>query len=180
VYRICRSSNSITATAFAAGNLGRVASRSGRAADAMLWLEEARDLFEQAGDRGQVLETEARIGEALALQGAWQDALSSVERTLQEATAVDGVAIQEPMLHRVRAMALIGAGRLEEARDALELSLELGRAREATYEVGLTLDALARVDDALGDVRSETSRRESREILDRLGVVSIPWLPVPA
>ena len=59
----------------------------------------------------------------------------------------------------------------EEAKPHFERSLEAARAANAEYEVGLTLRAIAEtsgVDDGQGT-----------EILNRLGVVSTPSVPLP-
>ncbi len=65
-------------------------------------------------------------------------------------------------------------GRTEEAGPRFERSLELARELEADYEVALTLEALGRT--GLGNAEAET---ESHAILERLGVVSTPRVPLP-
>ncbi len=65
-------------------------------------------------------------------------------------------------------------GRPDEARPRFERSLELARELEADYEVALTLEALGRT--RLGGPDTEA---ESKAILERLGVVSTPRVPLP-
>ena len=66
------------------------------------------------------------------------------------------------------------ARRAEEAGPRFERSLELARELDADYEVALTLEALGRT--RLGDPEAEA---ESRLILERLGVLSTPRVPLP-
>ena len=66
------------------------------------------------------------------------------------------------------------ARRAEEAGARLERSLELARELDADYEVALTLEALART--GLGGPEAEG---EGQAILERLGVVSTPHVPLP-
>ena len=67
--------------------------------------------------------------------------------------------------------------RSEEGAEALAESLTLGRARNAEYEVALTLQAMARV--SANDTRADLEA-EARSIAQRLGIVSLPELPVTA
>ena len=69
---------------------------------------------------------------------------------------------------------LTQARRAEEARPHLERSLELARGVDVDYEVALTLEALGRT--GLGGAEAEA---ENRAILDRLGVLSTPLVPLP-
>jgi hypothetical protein len=62
----------------------------------------------------------------------------------------------------------------DEARPHFEESLELARGVDADYEVALTLEALGRT--GLGNPEAES---ESRAILERLGVLSTPLVPLP-
>ena len=56
--------------------------------------------------------------------------------------------------------------------EALRCSLDVAREAEETYEVALTLEAMARLQ---GD---EDAADESRGLLARLGVVSTPDVPL--
>ncbi len=55
-----------------------------------------------------------------------------------------------------------------------ERSLELAVGVDADYEVALTLQALART-----RLRGPKAEAESRAILERLGVLSTPLVPLP-
>ena len=84
-----------------------------------------------------------------------------------------------PLLHRVRAYALMQAGRLDEARMALEESLAAARARQADHELGLTLRATADLAHQAGEDGDPVALKEGEAILDRLGVIAVPDVPLP-
>jgi hypothetical protein len=77
-------------------------------------------------------------------------------------------------LERLWGYALIQARRPDEAGPHLQHSLELASGVDAEYEVALTLQALA-----LARFRGQKCEVECREILDRLGVISTPLVPLP-
>ena len=180
VLRLSRAEGHQSLMAFALSNLGRVASRLGRYDDSSELLEQARALFHQIDERAQVLETKARIAELDVLRGDWEQALSSSAETLNAVEAAAGDGTQTPMLHRIRGYALMQAGRLGEAGDALDESLRVGRLREARFEIALTLEALARLAELRGTSPDPELRAESRSILGRLGVESLPEVPLAA
>ena len=90
------------------------------------------------------------MAELLVLEGSAADALDSAERTLERSPAFDGIFPLGPTLHRMRGLALLQLGRFDEARAALDESLEGARKAGADYEVALALDALAALGAARG------------------------------
>jgi class 3 adenylate cyclase/tetratricopeptide (TPR) repeat protein len=172
--RVHQATNTVEGLGFAASNLGRVASRSGRFDDAMRLFTEARAIFESAGAHALVLDTDARIAECLALKEDWDRASEVAERALTKALAVDGVAVQTPMLHRIKGGALLRTGFPGEARAALEESLRSAHARQARYEVAMTLDALIAMDLAEGREPDRAHVEERDQIFEGLGVVAPP------
>ena len=82
------------------------------------------------------------------------------------------------LLNRVRGSALLQLGRLEEARVTLETAVAEARQRNASYELALALDSLATLASLTGE-EAEELESERDAILDRLGVVSIPEIPLP-
>jgi hypothetical protein len=72
---------------------------------------------------------------------------------------------------RLHGYALVQARRADEAGPRFDRSLKLARGQGADYEVALTLEAQART--AGGE------EAESKEILDRLGVLETPVVPLP-
>lgn len=166
--------------AFAVGNLGKIAACTGRADEARRLLGEARAAFEDVGFTGYVLEMDARIAECLALQGDGSAALEVAEEALRRSEAVGGRPALEVSLHRTRAYSLMQAGRLEDARRAVEDSLRLARAREAPFEAALSIEALSRLLRLEGLEPDEAAEAERAEILARLGVERTPEIPLPA
>ena len=157
--------------ALATSNLGRVAARATRFDEALELLAEALTLFESLGSEALVHETEARRAECLVLAGRFQEALDVAPTVLE---AAEENPLLYPFLERLHGYALVQARQAEEAGPRFERSLELARELEADYEVALTLEALGRT--GLGNAEAEA---ESQAILERLGVVSTPRVPLP-
>jgi len=162
--------------------LGYALAQQGRFDEAMPLLEESRDVFREAGDRSEELEAEHRIAQCLLLQG---DPEAALERATTAVPDVDRG--RNPTLvaalQRVRGLALMEIGRLEEAADSLEQSLAAASSGEpdasvksAEYELGLTFDALDRLARRTGR-RDDDHAARRNAILERLGVVSIPDTP---
>jgi class 3 adenylate cyclase/tetratricopeptide (TPR) repeat protein len=161
-------------------NMGRLLSRSQRYDEALALFEVAGGMFEEMGDDGEVLETQARVAECHVFRGDWREALATCNAAFLLAREVGGVPPQLPLLNRVKAYALIQEGRLEEARETLQESLAAARARQADYEIGLTLRAMVEFARVAGDPFDDQAEAESKAILDRLGVVTVPDVPLPA
>ena len=164
---------------FAKYNLGRLAARTKRYDEASKLLDEARQELRGIGEERVALDTEARMAESLVLQGRTQEALMAIDALLKRSTDLGGMPIVVPVLQRLRGWALMQQGDLEHAGAALQASLTSGRAQDAAYEIGLTLNALA----TLARLQDEDAARyetESQAILDGLGVVSLPDIPLPA
>jgi tetratricopeptide (TPR) repeat protein len=174
--RLWRAAEFGIGVAYATSSLGRVASRSGDFGRAADLYEAAREQFRAMVSEAELVDTDARIAEALAFQGRGEDALELASAAL-ERTAARGGATQDPMLYRIRGFARAQLGDLAEARADLERSLEAGRTRNARYEIALTLDAIARVAELEG-VADAARRAEADELLAALGVVEVPTVPV--
>jgi hypothetical protein len=160
-------------------HLGRVASRSGRFDEALALFGEARAEYVDVGAGALVLETDARIAECLLFQGRAGPVLELAGEALQRGKAMGGAGAQMAMLHRLRGYAHIQLRDLTSARDALEESLEVGRARQADFEVALTLRALADLERLEGGDSAARLEAQCQAILNRLGVVSLPAIPLP-
>ena len=81
-----------------------------------------------------------------------------------------------PLLERVRGIVLLGRGEDGEGRAALEASLRAAQARDANYEVALTLRALVETAPGTTAADVEPWRRKSDEILGELGVEWVPTM----
>ncbi|HYG71351.1 MAG TPA: tetratricopeptide repeat protein [Actinomycetota bacterium] len=177
-FRVWRASRFSLGIPFAMSNLGRLAARAGRFEEAHARLSEAAAGFRAIGAEGQALEAEARIAEAMLLEGRHAEALESATSTLQRANALKGLVILRAMLHRLRGWALIASERLAEARVALEESLRLARSVDADFEIAQTLLALARVEEDSEHAVRDQHEKEAHAILDKLGVAT-PQAVVP-
>ena len=173
--RACRASGHTFMVAALTSNLGRVAARSGRFEDAHEAFSAALDAFEELGARRFALETRARKAEALVLEGRYAEALELAQATREEARGLP-VGGLEALLERLIGYALHQARRPDEARPHFEESLRLAREVNAPFEAGQTLWAigLTGCDSAERDPGAESER-----ILDGLGVVSLPLVPLP-
>jgi tetratricopeptide (TPR) repeat protein len=169
--RVWRAARYPVGIALATSNLGRVAARARRFDEALELLSEALEAFEALGSEALGHETQARRAECLVLAGRYQEALDVAPTVLE---AAEENPLLYPFLERLHGYALVQARRGEEAGPRFERSLELARELEASYEVALTLEALART--GLGPPEAEA---ESQAILERLGVLSTPLVPLP-
>jgi len=146
----------------ARSNLGRLAARAGRFDEAEDALGSALAGFEELAAASFALETRARLAELDILRG--DRAAEALER-VGAAIGKGAAPAVEAMLQRVRGQALLQLGDEERARAALDESLLVARTADAEYEAALTLRALGREDEA-------------GAILERLGVVALPEIPV--
>jgi class 3 adenylate cyclase/tetratricopeptide (TPR) repeat protein len=169
--RVWRAARYPVGIALATSNLGRVAARASRFDEASQLLAQALTAFEELGSGAFGQETQARQVECFVLAGHFQEALDLVPSLLE---AAGENPLLDPFLERLHGYALVQARRAAEARPHFERSLELAGELDADYEVGLTLEALART--RLGDPDAEA---KGKAILERLGVVSTPRVPLP-
>jgi tetratricopeptide (TPR) repeat protein len=169
--RVWRAARYPVGVALATSNLGRVAARAGRFDEALELLTEALAGFEALGSMALLEETEARRIECFVLAGRHQEALESLPAALE---AVEDRPLVGAFLERLLGYALVQARRAGEAGPRFERSLEFARGLGADYEVALALEALGRT--RLVDSEAEA---ESRAILERLGVLSTPVVPLP-
>jgi tetratricopeptide (TPR) repeat protein len=165
--------------AYALGNLGRVAARAGRHDEAGEQLEQAKALLLEIGEERAAVEIDARIAENLVLRGDTTAAAALIDDTVRRLEKLGGWATVATMLSRLRAYALAQHGELEAAREASHEALMIGREGGATYEIALTLEAMARIDELRGDVGLREHTDEARELFDLLGVVRTPEVPLP-
>jgi tetratricopeptide (TPR) repeat protein len=169
--RVWRAARYPVGIALATSNLGRVAARARRFDQALELLVEALAAFEALGSEALARETEARMAECFVLAGGHQDALDLLPAAVD---AAEGTPVLCALLERLHGYALAQARRAHEAGTHLQRSLELAVGIDAEYEVALTLQALART-----RLRGPKAEAEGQAILERLGVLSTPLVPLP-
>jgi tetratricopeptide (TPR) repeat protein len=172
--RVCRGAAFPIGEALGMSNLGRVAARGGRFEEAHRLYEDAERLFTDIGSKRYVTETRARVAEVLVFEGRHGEARKVAAGCRDEAkeTPFGGL---EALIERQLAYALWQARLPGEAGPHFEESLRIARELDAEFEVALTLRAMA--DTRFPD--ADVMRAESEGILSRLGVVSLPRVPLP-
>ncbi len=178
--RVCRAAPYRPGVAFARSLLGRIAARTGRPEEAHEHFDVAHREYVAAGLDSDAQETDTHRAESLVLEGRAAEALALADAALR-AAASDGETERDlARLERVRGYALLQLGDRQAAFDALTVSLEAGRAREADFEVAMTLLALARVARATDDAeRAVALEDEGTAMLEPLGVWRVPDYAIP-
>jgi len=169
--RVFRSSKWNLGVPLVTSNRGRLAAREGQFDEADELLREAIAACGRLGADTWVTEAQGRLAERHILAGAYREAqtLAAEVATAAGATALGALA------ERCLGYAHVQARELAEALPHLERSLEIAEGIGATYEIALTLRALA---DA-GAPEQETRRARSRALLSDLGVLAVPEPPFP-
>ena len=167
----CRGTGYQIGVADAIAHLGRLEARSGRHEEALARLADALARYRELRLSTEALRVEALIAEAHALAHHRAAAIDEAERLLD----IAGSGRLGPLLHRVRGVGLLQAGRAEEAQLALETALSLARELGDELEIVLTLDAL--VESGRAD---PAQRRERDAIVERLDIVALPGAPIGA
>jgi class 3 adenylate cyclase/tetratricopeptide (TPR) repeat protein len=165
------------ATAVSLCNLGRVVARQGRVDEARRLLLDALADFLEIDSGSLVIEARARLAELSVLAGEPESAIAQADETLQAIAETKGGSVHHALVYRVRGYALLQLQRFDEADEALQMSLQLARDAEESYELALTLDALARLAEQRGEDGSAEAT-EAKTLLARLGVVSTPEVPL--
>ena len=173
--RVWRAADFGVGVAYATSSLGRVASRSGDFERAAELYEAARDQFQGMGADAELIDTDARIAEALVFRHKPEEAIELTTDALRRATAHD--AAQQPMILRIRGYAHAQQGEWDEADADFAQSVEIARARQARYELALTLDAIAHVAESRGH-SAKAERAEANEIFRSLDTVTVPRVPL--
>jgi class 3 adenylate cyclase/tetratricopeptide (TPR) repeat protein len=172
--RVSRAARFPIGAAVGTSNLGRLAARQGRFTDAHQLLDEAAGAFATIDAGRYVNETHARRAECLVFEGRHAEALE-VALALVEASRETPFGGLEALVERTIGLALHQARKPDEGNEHLQESLRIARDLRAVYEEALTLRALA--DTKAPD--ADALRAESDAILARLGVVSVPKVPLP-
>ena len=155
-------------------NLGRLAAEESRFADAHTFLDDARDLLVSLGAESFLIEADARRAQAFVLEGRHGDVVELATTALERMRTTGELGVRSALLERLLGLAAIQARTPERAPAHFDESLRLARALGADYELGRTLHAKVVTGFATAE---ETAEAES--ILARLGIVSLPEVPLP-
>jgi class 3 adenylate cyclase/tetratricopeptide (TPR) repeat protein len=172
--RVSRASGWSFGEGAALSNLARAAARAGRFEEAHPLFDQALAVFEELSAERFKVEAMARRAECLVFEGRYREALD-VASECRVAAAKSPVGGVEALIERSIGYALHQARQPEQGKPHFEESLRLARDLKVEYEVALTLRAMA----ATRYPMSDDLARESDEILGRLGVVSLPNVPLP-
>jgi tetratricopeptide (TPR) repeat protein len=168
-----RASGDEELVALALRERGKAWSRAGRFDEGLRAFAEARTRFDELGEAPEVVDVDAAVAENLMLQGELEAAITLATETMPRAKEASARMIL-PTLHRIVGFCHLREGRLPQARESLEVALELsstGDLRREHVNVMLGLAELARAE---GDPRSDELMRESTAALQELGVVTPP------
>ncbi|MBW3642962.1 MAG: AAA family ATPase [Actinobacteria bacterium] len=147
-------------------NLGRLAVRRGQWDEGRQLLERAAVGFRDIRAEAFVAEVEALLAECDVMRGSAAEALPRIARALARLHPIPAVRAQ---LERLRGLALLEEGDLQQARAALEASLACA-GEEPSYERAMGLTALARWAAVAGDAGAVDLARRARAARDGLGL----------
>ncbi|MDQ1680540.1 MAG: hypothetical protein QOI42_1399, partial [Frankiaceae bacterium] len=172
VLRTLRATGARGALSFGQGLYGRLLARSGRFAEALDQYAAARALQKADGEQTLLLETDVRIAECIAWQGAYGAALQAAGEVLVAIAGAPGASGLLPQAHRVHGLALAGLGDLGGAEAAVRAGIAAARERRAPHEVAWSLDVLLTVIDAAGAPDASVAA-ERDAIAGQLGIVDL-------
>jgi tetratricopeptide (TPR) repeat protein len=172
--RIYRAATFPIGAALVTANLGRLAAAEGRFEDGRAHFDDAAAQFRALGSESFLLEADARRAEACVLEGRYDDARALALGALDGMSRTGEVGVRLALLERLLALAAVQARRPADAPPHFERSLRIARELHAEYEVARTLRAL----QACG-LAGRGEAEEADSILERLGVVALPLVPLP-
>jgi tetratricopeptide (TPR) repeat protein len=154
--------------------LGHLAAEQGRFEDATTLLDTALEELAAVGSKSLLIEADSRRAQAYVLEGRHEEAAALAQDCLEREQETGEAGGRTALLERLLAVAAVQARRREDAPAHFAESLRLGREFGAHYEVGRTLQA-----KALTGFASDEELEEAEAIMARLGVVSLPDVPLP-
>lgn len=154
--------------------LGHLAAEQARFEDAFTLLETASKQLASGGSMGLAIEADARRAQAYVLEGRHEEAAALAQECLEREKETGEVGARTALLERLLAVAAVQGRRRDDAPPHFEESLRIGREFGAQYEVGRTLQY-----KALTGFASDDEAVEAEAVLTRLGVVSLPAVPLP-
>jgi class 3 adenylate cyclase/tetratricopeptide (TPR) repeat protein len=154
--------------------LGHIAAEQGRFDDAYGLFDEAVEGLTAIGSKSLLIEADARRAQAYVLEGRHEEAAALARDCLQRMEETGEAGVRAALLERLLAVAAVQDRRPDDAPAHFEASLRIGREFGADYEVGRTLQA-----KVLTGFATDEEHEEAEAIMARLGVISLPELPLP-
>jgi predicted ATPase/class 3 adenylate cyclase len=152
---------------------GRMLSGLGQHEEALAVFDDARGRLVSLGLRQEVIGLEGAVAECLMLSGRLDEASIVVAGALARARGLHASMLLAPLL-RIQGFGLLAAGRLDEARSALQAGLRSPDGADGQHEHALMMMAMAQISDEQQEGEAHDLHHRSREILNRLGVVTVP------
>jgi tetratricopeptide (TPR) repeat protein len=179
VLRVWRASGAEADVAEARRELGKLFARRAEFDTAAELLEAAEAEQLRSGKVGEALATAVRKRELDILAARGPGTLGAIDNTIGQAHQTEGGSVFLPMLQRLRAWALVQGGRVDDGRTEMLAALSAARRRNDAFETALLVDALFAIGWAEGASPGEFER-ERRELIQRLGIVTMPKFPTAA
>ncbi len=178
VRRVLRAAGYSLGVAVVTSNMGRVAARDGRHAEAEELLGRAIERLTDMGADFFGLEARLRVAELHVFCGATDLAREALDdaRALIAKVGTDHIRTWQD---RLIGYVALQEGDVDEAASHFQTSQVTAVDADAQYELGLTLTAQARLSELRGDDAAGLLRNAA-EILERLGVVKNPDVPLPS
>ena len=152
---------------------GRTRSRAGDVAEGLKTLSAARARLVDLGEPHEVVDTDVAMAEAHLLASRPDLALSTIERALAEAAAMQAATLL-PSAHRVHAAALLVRGAKADASAAIAEGLRRSDAPGVGLERGFLLALAARIARDKGDPDVDRLEHDAAAALESLGVIRLP------
>ncbi|HZQ16338.1 MAG TPA: AAA family ATPase [Gaiellaceae bacterium] len=154
--------------------LGHLAAEQGRFADAHRLFDEATRQLAELGSKSYLVEADARRAQAFVLEGRHAEAAELAADCLERMRETGETGTRAVLLERLLAVAAVQGRRRDEAPPHFEAALRLAREAGADYEIARTLQVMGMTGFASGEQLAE-----AEQIMQRLGVVSFPDVPLP-
>jgi predicted ATPase/class 3 adenylate cyclase len=160
--------------ALALAYLGHLAAEQSRFEDAYALLDAAVEQLTAVGSKSLLIEADARRAQAYVLEGRHADAETLARDCLSREQETGEAGVRTALLERLLALTAVQGRRRDDAPPHFERSLVLAREAGADYEVARTLQA-----KVLTGFASDEELANAEAIMERLGVVSLPDVPLP-
>ena len=157
--------------ALATREAGRARAGLGHHEEALERFAVARSIFTELGLTQELIWLDEAAADCLVATGELDRAIELATSAIEQAHEFDvGSALAS--LHRVRGYALMAAGRHDEARAAFEAGLSSPDGGDGRREYALNLLGMAELPQQRDGSAADQLRDESRQILERLGVLT--------